>query len=740
MTPRGAHPSPAPSASHSAGATSTPTPAPSATPSNAPSPGATSSAAIAAANASLTNVQTMYAALPHASLSADLSTLASQMVASGQFKTAAVTPGGISATLPNGSPALVFADHVGDTSNATATTAHRVRASSAADARRRFTSFAPKSETIAVLVNSTDKSGAFNPVNQQVIASAIGGAGFNNGHYGVDEGDVELESFDQIGIGGSVDVLDIATHGMVAQDASGNHYYVWLSDTPITGAELANYATDYAAGNIQYAVTLSNGTIDDEPTFSFTPAFLANHVTFRTGAILINESCDGQEASVASAVRATLKNADVGRYFGWDNPVEGDAADQTDAFVWDRLLGEASTTLAQFVTQRVPAQRPFPLDDIDGILTSETRSGPLGTSTLTYAQSPASAAGPQANLIVSDFGGENFATPPVEYFLPSISYVAVGEDPANPTLTIYGKFPPQPGTAAVIDPTQTSATAITPTTWATDHVVIPIPVAGLGSKGLVVVQSLNGIGSNGVPLTQWSGTLTGSESATWSAMGTGSGSGSGSIGTSYAIDFRADVHSVVPSIDASPVPQNLTFTNVEGDSTAKVTSIGGAFTTSDGMHAANLALSPNAATLTPNEPPLSNAFYVRAVAGQPSSCNNAMPGPQTSGPANVFCPGVAFDARAAGTCTDDNGQLCSNASWNALFAFGAIPGVNDGLVTFTMDTSSYAITVTSSNANISTNQFEASAQVNGGIAGSIGAPVGAPNGKQPALLSRALLH
>lgn len=699
------------------------TPAPGGSTGPTPAPGPTSSAAIAVANTSLSGVQTQYAALPHTSLQADLTTLATQMVASGKFTKATVTPGGITATLADGAPALIFADHVGDTSNATTS----VRALPQA-VLRRPSDVSSNGHIIAVLVNHTDTGGAFHPVNQSIIATTISGV-LAPGGYTIDNGDVQLDTIAAASSAGFVDYLDLSTHGMVAVNASGTSYYAWLSDSPITSATLVKYGSDWTAGNIQYAMELSGNTLYAPPTFAFTPGFVASHVEFANGAIVVNESCLGQNSAITASVGATLKAANVGRYLGWTQPVLGDLADQTDAFIWDRLLGEVNTNLAQFVTQRSPAQRPFPLDAVQGAL-SEMRAGPFSPSTpMTYAQSPATSGYPAATLAVSDFGGETVESPIIEYALPSIEYVAISEDPTNPSVTIEGNFPSQPGDAAVVDPSAQTAKAVTPTSWTTTRVVIPIAVSGLGSKGNVVVESATGIPSNPVPITQWTGTLSGTESATFGAMNGSSGSGSGQIGTSFTVDFRADVHPTVQTIDTAPVPQNFAFTAVEGDSTAQVTSITGLFTTDDGKHSASFGETPTAASLPAGPPPFSNDFDLGAVAGAPAtSCNNSTPGPPGGPRAGSFCPGIGFEAAGQGTCSDDAGTLCTSAVWNANGIFGNSKAVNDGLLVFTLDPTTYAVTVSSLAANTTATLFEVTGvRVAGSVGGTIGPPVNPPS-------------
>lgn len=669
----------------------------------------------------------MYAALPHASLSADLSTLATQMVSSGNFKTAVVTPGGISATLPNGSPALIFADHIGDPSNKAATVPDAVQA-----ARWRTSSTSSAPETIAILVNNTDDSGAFHPVNQSIFANEVIADGFNNSQYGVANGDVQLSTIAGAAGSGVIDYMDLATHGMVAVDAKGNNYYAWLSDTEISPAAISAYSTDFIAGDIVYAITLLGGGTTADYTFAFTPGFIAQHVHFAPGAIFVNQSCFGQNSLISSQTGSILQSAGVGRYYGWTEPVQGDLADQTDAFIWDRLLGENGTALGQFVTQRVPAQRPFPLDDVFGAVSTETRNGPFGTSAVvTYAQSPQAAGLPTATFLMSDFGGESVANPVIEYGTPTISNVVVNEDPSNPTLTINGHFPPQPGLVQIADSVTGYSAGIAPASWSTSQVVIPIQVSGPGSHGNVTVNSASGIPSNPVPLTQWTGQLTSTEGASWSDMSGSAGVGSGTVTVGYAIDFRADVHPTVPSIDSSPVPQNLAFTQLEGDSRATITSITGTFDTNDGEHTANFGTGTSVA-LVPGSPPFSNTFNVGAEPNEPATCNNSMPGPQP-GPTTVFCPAIGFDAPAGGTCSDDAGTLCTSPEWDVHSALGVPTASSDGLLTFTMDPNTYAITVSSSDANVTTELFESTSLVSGGVTGTINLPASLPTSTTPAL-------
>ena len=96
--------------------TSTLTPRPHG-PTSAPAPTATPTSAASgtmispqAAATALAGAVAYFNALPHQNLNSDLTTLAAHMVSSGQFSTAKVGYGGITATFSNGATAVLFAD------------------------------------------------------------------------------------------------------------------------------------------------------------------------------------------------------------------------------------------------------------------------------------------------------------------------------------------------------------------------------------------------------------------------------------------------------------------------------------------------------------------------------------------------------------------------------------------------------------------------------------------------------
>ena len=136
-----------------------------ATPSPTPLPGTGSTPAAVPA---LQSAQTIYQSLPHTSVTSDLTALAAKMVSSGTFKTATIVPGGISATLPNGTPTLVFADRVENLGGATAS----VRRTVPSGIRPQVQALGPANSHEAAFLINTIPQPAFMPARQQAFADA----------------------------------------------------------------------------------------------------------------------------------------------------------------------------------------------------------------------------------------------------------------------------------------------------------------------------------------------------------------------------------------------------------------------------------------------------------------------------------------------------------------------------------------------------------------------------------------
>jgi hypothetical protein len=736
-------------------------------------PPATSSGPnVAAVTAALQSAQAYYATMPHQDLNTDLTALAAEMVSSKAFATAVVSYGGITATLPDGTPALIFADHAETLGYGTSTSSSQVRRP--ASVRRRPANAGAQHE-IALLINEQDTGGAFHPSRQEAFGHAFASAYNVTSPGQVDVLDASLD--DVLSLSSTrIDFLSIATHGMVAcpyrPDLAcvGNAYYALLSTTPYNASTALEYALDYAAGNIVAAMTLQYPISGfASPTWAFTPAFLTTHLTFNPGAIVDNQSCYGQSPATIASVLSALQSAGVGRYTGWTKPVLGNDADETEAFIFDRMLGEqdpSDTGLDGYAQQQALPQRPFPLDAIQTVMATEERAGPLGYESYPYATSllpgdsnaalaPPTADGTTSHWLASDLGGETVPNPPVEYALPSISSMAMtAETATGGTLAISGQFPSTPGTVQIDD--ASGLTTLYNLTWSKNLITVALPPSGNASAGLVQVFDANGVGSNVEPLTQWQGTLTYVESDAFTILGGYQGIGSGGFTTAFNVTFRSDVHPTVPSIDASPVPQNLYFPQVEGNSTATVTALSGSFTASQGQWtptpSATLSLNSTQAMAPGALPLTADTFFFGAIAGQPAPCNKGTAGPEGD-QGNTFCPLVQFLPNDVASCIGNPPAsspegICGqnvHAPFNTFSPYGGF-GVSSGasetidpaLVSFTMDPASYAITVVSPETTFirlfgGIAQWDASATVTG----TIGPPLEPPSATTPALRARA---
>jgi hypothetical protein len=700
--------SPSPHASGTHSNVPTPSPSPVATASAVPAQGATlSPAAVATA---LNSAQTLYQSLPHTSVASDLQMLATQMVKSGKFTKAAANPGAVTGILPDGTSAILFADRFEDLapSTASASAARAARAARRNLARQRADlPLSPaNSHEIAFLINEQDTN-AFTPSRQLAFANAFTARGFTPAAgYGVDYLDITLDNIAALA-SDKIDLLDIDTHSGVL-GLGPLYYYMWDSDTPVNAENNTKYAAALAAGTVAYSALLVDKgvTVESAPfnAYAFSIAYLTSKLSFNPGALVDNQGCFGFSPQISDSVQTDLGAAGVGRYLAWDKAVGSDDSDGTEGFIFDRLLGEQTpaTGLAPYANQNSIPQQPFALDDVFGAMKTEMRNSPFQQPGPGYqytfsvdpdnAPYPPTSNGPAASLYIVryDTGSDD---PPVEYGMPSITNLAVAESPSQPTMTITGEFPPTQGSVTITDTAGAHALAVT--SWSTTSIKVSLPGSGPGSAGDVAVLGDTMIGGNTVPLTQWTATLTGTENDTFTQRAGASGSGSGSLAVNVNAVFRSDVHPVVPSIDASPVPQNLTFSNVEANSTANMTAYSGTFTSSSNYMSTDhplditYSLSQGAPTMTMSLLPLvAPGVAMGTVAGQPSPCNDGNSGQGTAGSPNIFCPGIGYASLGVSQCSDDqSGAGCAgNNDPTGAFSDGSS---TDGLLVLTMDPSSY---------------------------------------------------
>jgi hypothetical protein len=704
------------------------------------------------------------------------------MVSSGQFKSAVVSPGGITATLSDGEVTLVYADAPEDFS-ATTSSAARIDGGRKPQYAQSFVS-PPAPHSYVFLyddVSASETGPDFHPLIDAAWGHQLQLASFMNPatnqavpNYGVSAESAQLSAIANLGSQGyALDYLSISTHGMVANLAppaaasAPPQYQYYLQST--SSISLRNqYASDIGNKTVALAVNLvnSSGPTTFPATLAFTPSWLVSHVQFNPGAVVTLDSCFGASPYVLGANGIVFSNAKVGRIYAWTKAVGIIDDYETWSFAFDRLIGEQNPSvgdLYQVATQHTPPQRPFSLDDIYGAMQSETRNSPLqpaksepyAVSDVNFAPNaafPPAADGTAARLIETDFGYENLAGAPAIYAMPSIGTMSVAESPAGSTLTINGRFPPDQGGVGITD--GTGQHPLTVTSWTTKQVVATIPSIGAGSAGAVSVVStsdLMGIASNPAPLTQWSGAVTYSESDDVDNLGDVDGMGGLMATATFNITFRSDVHPTVQTIDATPVPQNLYFSNVEGNasdagsSNAAITQLQGNFTSSEGTPppaTASLSLS-SVANMSPQNlnskgGVAAGGFIVGAIAGQPLPCNNGSPGPEGDS-GIIFCPAFGYHPTDVGICTADadDANLCDGEdTFSPGGSFGAASLLDPGLVSFAMDPSTYAITVNGPNTMFTRTFGENDWEANATVTGTINAPLFAPTTTTPASIRR----
>jgi len=419
-----------------------------------------------------------------------------------------------------------------------------------------------------------------------------------------------------------------------------------------------------------------------------------------------------------------LAAAGVSLYSGWTYPVDGKHADQTDAFLTDRLLGEPSAALAAYVNQRSPLQRPFSLTDVLAAAAVETRSGGLITSSEVYTYSP-----DVNNPAIFTTTGTGTVTDAI--VIPSIASMAVKETLPDSTVTIAGSFTAATGT--VMFGTGDTAAPLTVDSWTSTKIVAELPSSG---GGTVVVMSPTGLQSPGVPLTYWHGHITYRESATTMYFGNDTGSGTGSLQISLDFGIRSSVAPAVPSVDVSPLPQNLYVSDLTPGSTGTLAAYRGSFTSNNGAQTATVTPSANAITLVPYV----TSDFVKLSSdlnpvGGAASCNNAMPGPATSGQANIACPGFSYAAMNAGTCSDNqDGQLCGQADddgaqlGNPSSQYGDDEDYDNmpSALTLTMDPNTYAISLSATTGTTFSTNYSNFSSAKETMSGNFDAPIAPP--------------
>lgn len=291
-----------------------------------------------------------------------------------------------------------------------------------------------------------------------------------------------------------IDLLFIKTHGeRIASIApypnQGIETYCLSS---ITRVDKKNdpfpkaYATDILKHNIVYMWIPTDRTgilfkdFKYEWVFGITAGFVTEYWQFNKGGMAFISACSSANPA-AGPFQQSVFDSGVSTYFGWDQQIDTNFADDRAQFVFDRLLG------ANVFVNDTPLVRAFPYQDVykemvtKGMVTWPGDDKHVA-STLKVFDNPAD---------------DNFGI-----LEPSIKYVEVDEKNQEPSfpavLTLYGVFGREEGKVTV------GGTELSIISWSEDQITCRITDQpnGAGAAGDVVVD-VRGHKSNTVPLTLW---------------------------------------------------------------------------------------------------------------------------------------------------------------------------------------------------------------------------------------------
>lgn len=290
--------------------------------------------------------------------------------------------------------------------------------------------------------------------------------------------------------------FDVDATGLPVNLQVSNAVYSLETATIADGAMLASLESELESGDIVVKFTQSwTGAWDAK--LGITESFILKNWSFRNGVVMLHACFSGAGRFTqggqcfgscpinsgyfdATPVRTAVLDAGADLVIGFDHSTWPTQAAPSILYLFDRALG---TDMHPPATGQ--PVRPFDL-------------GAIETGMF------------QRNLNFFNLGGHAVGVT-FDYrvakdevtMLPTIESMDIVDDAAAPDgqLTLRGRFGTEVGTVEV-DGRQANVTS-----WAQKLILARVPVAGGGNVGEVVVKNPAGLESNGVPLTEWIGTL-----------------------------------------------------------------------------------------------------------------------------------------------------------------------------------------------------------------------------------------
>jgi len=305
-----------------------------------------------------------------------------------------------------------------------------------------------------------------------------------------------------------------------------------LQTSTIVGSDLHPFREELLDGSLVIS-TARNAAGDVKTKIAITEDFIAANWTFDQGVVMLHACHGGAQAFATkegggpvvdpSILRLTMLGAGARLVVAFDNLTWPTFARPSILHFFDRMLG------ANDYDPEDPPLRPFPVGEVKADMQERgllqfTRPDVIYLGVIPWG-------GNEVNVIFDAVPGKTSLAPSIRNF-----DVVDDVDQGTGQLTLDGLFGPDEGTVEV------ESMPLSVESWTNTEIVARAPFQAGGSAGQLIVKRPDGVASNEVPLTEWSGTMT----LTTKAPGT--------LEAEATLDlrFRADVHAFRNGIEKDP--------------------------------------------------------------------------------------------------------------------------------------------------------------------------------------------
>jgi hypothetical protein len=388
----------------------------------------------------------------------------------------------------------------------------------------------------------------FSNENDVAIAKALGSVG-----YDVISNNVTV---DQLKLVKNAHVLEIDSHGVsiapgVDEDSDNGAFYGVVTATPVTANDDVKYAGDIADGSILYGLGAYLASKSTRyallPVYVVTPKFFQKYVTFQNDALddslAFLNACLSASNAAQQTLMKTLVAKGLATYLGWAESVNDHVAIVDSEIFYNRVLPEDVTR------ELIPVPHTSPPESASDVMTAYNWMVSLGITGGT---------GDKSNLKLFVFPPKHPQLAPI---LDQVNLFEYNKDqPGTPWIAGAGEWgSPQRPSDIVWGIASEPLGTIT---------AFPSPLAnylGAGDVRSILPLSVtngyirlfeDGISSNAIPLTEWDGTVTVSETQTFSGTPY---SGSVTLTANLNVGLRDDVNPIRLGIESKSLNYPPTF-------------------------------------------------------------------------------------------------------------------------------------------------------------------------------------